>query len=314
MNAEIILGLLRGTTPRGFLAALGALDVATRALPDEHPTLRWTTSLEPHAVLTGPEDVDQLIALCVEDAQRWGTSPVFSWGPAGVPLADLKPEPGTELPAWISATAAGSSVRDRAGIDLLAALVSEGAVAGKKDAKPTHLHFTSGNQKFLAMARALRGAADEPALRRALQGPWLYSSKESFRWSAEGAPAHAYRAIAPADDKTLPGVPGVEWLALLGLRYLPVVTRGSQLLTTGCSESWTTGEFTWPLWDVELTSAVARSLLGRGDLAALDAQGRQALGVHRLLRAPIHRSDQGAYGTFGAPELIPGSEVTRRRA
>jgi hypothetical protein len=313
-SGEVELRPLCGRNPRGLFAALGALDVVSRQLPEQCPTLRFTDSIEPHAVLTGPRDLDHLVALCDRDRARWENSPILAWGPEGRPLDDLKPRAESELPAWIGAVAEPMSVDDRADVDLLAGLVSEGARAGKGDAKPTHFHFTAGNQRFLAKVRELRSAIGPEDLREALGGPWRYESKlSSLGWDVGGEKLHAYRAIAPTRDKTPAGVPGADWLGFLGLRFFPVLTSRGRLLTTGCERGWKDSAFTWPLWNVGLTADVVRALIGRGDLAAMSDAERRVLGVHRVLRSPIRRTDQGGYGSFGAPDLIVRERVRRGR-
>jgi len=313
MSDGIELKALRGRNPRGLFAALGALDVATRCLPgeEERPTLRWSESIEPSAILTGPRDLDHLIALCDRDRARWMDSPIFEWRPDGKPLEDLKPRAETELPEWISAV---MSVDDRADVDLLSGLVSEGAKAKNGDAKPTHFHFTAGNQKFLRMVRRMRSEIGPEDLREALEGQWRYESElSSLGWDSSGEKLHAYRANAPTKETAPSGVPGADWLGFLGLRFFPVVTVREQAVTTGCERSWKRGAFIWPLWNVGLTADVVRTLLGRGDLAEMSSHDRLALGVHQLLRSPIRRTDQGGYGSFGAPDLLVSKETHRVR-
>lgn len=307
MSEAIELRPLRGRNPRGLLAALGALDVATRMLPDVRVTLAWTATIEPVAVLAGPCDVEHLVELCESDRERWATSPVLAWDPDGALAADLKVPP-QEVGRWFHAALASG---ERADADLLVALLAEGAVSsGKKDSKPTHLHFTAGQQKFLAKVRELREASGADALREALAGPWRYESKVTgLGWDAGSARIHAYRAVAPTKEATRPnGVPGADWLAFLGLRFFPVAAQGNRLMTTGCGGRWKHELFTWPLWSVPATAPIVAALVGRGDLAAMSAANRRALGVHHVLRAPISRSDQGGYGSFGAPDAASGEE------
>lgn len=301
MNEALELPPLRGRNPRAFFAALGALDVATRALPDIPVTLAWTEATEPVAVLQGPHDREHLIELCDRDRQRWARSPVLNW-PDDAPVADLKVPPES-VHGWLG-TALESGGRIDA--DLLGALLAEGPVSGKNDSKPTQLHFTAGQQKFLSMVRRLRDASDADALRETLCGPWRYASKlGGLGWQAGGEQSHAYSRIAPA-DLVRGGVPGADWLGFLGLRFFPVVADGERLATTGCSGRWKHEQLMWPLWSVPAPARVVGSLIGRGDLAALTFADRRALGVHRLLRAPIRRSDQGGYGSFGAAdEVVP---------
>lgn len=305
MSEPIELRALHGRNPRGLLAALGALDVATRCLPPDVPvTLAWTETIEPVAILAGPRDLDHLVELCEKDRERWAASPVLAWGPLGTPTADLKVPPGS-VADWFEACLASG---DRADGDLLAALLAEGPVSGKDDAKPTHLHFTAGQQKFLAKVRELRQASDADALREALAGPWRYRSKVSgLGWDAGSERIHAYRAIAPTKEATKPsGVPGADWLAFLGLRFFPVAASGDRLITTGCSGRRKQEGFMWPLWRVAIVAPVVAALVGRGGLAAMSLADRNALGVHHVLRAPIRRSDQGGYGSFGAPDEVLG--------
>lgn len=302
MSDPIELRPLRGRNPRGLFAALGALDVATRALPDEPVTLAWTDTIEPVAVIGGPRDLDHLVELCDADRERWATSPLLAWGPDGVPAADLKVPPDS-VARWFQ-MALGTG--ERCDADLVAALLAEGPVSGKDDAKPTHFHFTAGQQKFLAKVRDLRQASDADALREALAGPWRYASKVTgLGWDAGSERIHAYRAIAPTKEASKPtGVPGADWLAFLGLRFFPVCASGERLTTTGCSGRWKREQFTWPLWSVPASAAVVAALVGRGDLATMSVADRHALGVHHVLRAPIRRSDQGGYGSFGAPDEV----------
>jgi hypothetical protein len=306
MSEPIELRPLRGRNPRGFFGALGAFDVATRALADVPVTLMWTDTIEPAAVITGPRDLDHLVELCDQDRDRWARSPLLAWGPDDLPAADLKIPPDSVARWFETALASG----ERGDADLLAALLAEGPVSGKDEAKPTHFHFTAGQQKFLAKVRELRGASDADALREALAGPWRYASKVTgLGWDAGSERIHAYRAIAPTKEASRPtGVPGADWLAFLGLRFFPVAARGDRLTTTGCSGRWKSELFTWPLWRVPAVAPVVAALVGRGDLAAMPVADRHALGVHHLLRAPIRRSDQGGYGSFGAPDAVLGEE------
>lgn len=309
---DIILSALRGRNPLGLFAALGALDVATRSLPDRSVTLRWTEALEPTAVLRGPDSLDHLAALCDADRARWASSPILTWGPNGKPLDDLKPEPD-ELRRWTDDIVDEAlRTRQRADVDLFGALLAEGARARTGDSKPTAFHFTTGKQHFLTMVRELREGLDEERFREALVGPWRYDSKlPVLSWDARGERIYALRGRDPQSEKKL-GVPGADWLAFLGLRFFPVAARSGRLLTTGCAgrsrEQW----FTWPLWYVDLTSMVAASLVADANLTTRTVGERLQLGVHELLQAPIRRSDRG-YGSFGAPEPIRAETTSRRR-
>lgn len=301
MSEPIRLPPLRGRNPRGFLAALGALDVATRRLPDLRVTLAWTDGIEPVALLAGPRDLGHLVELCLADRERWADSPVLAWGPDGSPAADLKVPP-ERVGDWFRAAL---QTGDRCDSDLLAALVAEGPVSGKAESKPTQLHFTAGQQRFLDIARRLRLASTIEALEEALGGPWRFADPApDLAWEAGAERLHAHRALAPTKEASTPrGVPGADWLACLGLRFLPVIAQDERLRTTGCVGAWKRETFTWPLWTDSLPATVVAPLCGR-DLTSLHPDDRTLMGVHRLLRARIRRSDQGGYGSFGAAEDV----------
>lgn len=295
--AEIELRPLRGHNPGGFLAALGALDVATRHCEGARPTLRWSSEVDPFAILEGPGDVDQLIEMCDVDLERWRRSPVLEWPPDG-PFVDLKVTQD-QLRDWVDAVHAASTPDSDADLRLHSALVVEGGVAGKGDSKPTHLHFTAGQQRFLVMVRELRDNLGVESFEEALGGPWRYESElPVLGWDARGERIHALSGPAPSSVKKT-GVPGAEWLGFLGLRFLPISVEDGQVVTTGCSRGWKFGSFTWPLWGDHLSAAAVAALLSRGDLPDLSEAQRGSLDVSALLRCPIRRSDQGGYGSFG---------------
>jgi hypothetical protein len=304
----LLLDPLTGTNPLGFLAALGALDVATRAAADgARPSLHWTEELVPRAVLTGSADIDELVSLVDDDRSRWQESALLM-----LPGEDVKPG-GSELHKWADDIRKAAR-KDRPSADLFCALLAEGAVAGNGLAKPTHLHFTAGQQRFLSMVRQLAAEVDRAAVTEALTGPWRYASPlPVLGWDSRGERIYALRGFDPAGEKRT-GVPGADWLAFLGLTFFPVTAHDEALQTACCDGSWKRGTFTWPLWKVPLPASVIRSLLTDAKLAELTERERRARGVFRLLKAPIRRSEQGGYGSIGAAEPAPPARNARRRS
>ncbi|MGI8721832.1 MAG: type I-G CRISPR-associated protein, Cas3-extension family [Geodermatophilaceae bacterium] len=301
---ELRLSGLIGTNPLGLFAALGAIDVVRRS--GRPGRLRWTEDIEPQAVLEGVVDLDTLAALIDADRATWMSSPVLTWGPDGTAMADLKLNQ-SDLRAWTSAVV---SAGDRCHSDLQGALVAEGGLAGKGESKPTHFHFTAGQQKFLLMARELASLVTATDARIALNGPWPRSSVlPVLGWEAGGDRVYALRGTDPSTDKKT-GTPGADWLAFLGLTFFPVAARHGRLETTACSTGWKQGWFRWPLWTSALTPDVIRSVLADETLWGLDDTHLRLRGVARVMQAPIRRTDQGGYGSFGAaaeflPELAP---------
>lgn len=287
---------ISGTNPVGFLAALGLLDIITRRTPDVGATLAWSDDLRPVPILGGIDSIDHLVELVLADRDTWHNSVVLE-GFDGWRPDDVKADP-KEVRPWFEAAERSTHEGD---LPLLHALISEGALANKGDSKPTHLHFTAGQQKFLVMCRELRDELNADLLHEALVGPWTRESQlPVLGWDNDhGERLHALSRKSPSSDKKT-GVPGAEWLAFLGLRFLPVATTpAGALLTTGCAPEWKTGgSFTWPLWDVALRDIEIDALIGV-DLAHCGVAERRERCVSRIYRVEIRRTDQGGYGSFG---------------
>lgn len=315
MTDDIELTGLDGTNPLGFLAALGAFDALHRT--GREPTLRWTEDLVPTPLISGADDRDDLVAVVDEDRARWTDSTVLH-GPEGNRLNDVKPTPHV-LGQWLQDLV--DTLDDgRAECDLFSALLSEGGVDGKGNSKPTHLHFTAGQQKFLTMVRELAEKVDADRLAEVLFGPWREDSPlPSLSWSSHGERIYALRATNPSTDKRL-GVPGADWLAFLGLVFFPTCVVGGRsgeltLMTTGCNRAWKRSALRWPLWSVPLDRDTAWSLVGvrevvgeafarNADERAEVTQSLRARGIARVLQAPIRRTDQGGYGSFGGATVL----------
>jgi hypothetical protein len=306
---DVELPALSGTNPLGFLAALGVLDAVYSVRPEA--SLRWTDELVPHALIGDAGDLDLILDVLDRDRESWMASTVLGF-PSDVPLKDAKPD-DARLRGWFKAAADTRGPQQDA--DLLCAIVAEGAFDGNRNAKPTHLHFTAGQQQFLEMARTLASTADRERLHEAICGPWAYDSPlPSFSWDARGERVYAVRATNPSKEKRL-GVPGADWLAFRGLLFYPVTrTVNGSLRTTACDSAWKRSAFRWPLWSVPGRRDVVRSLVADrtliADGARLRAEVLDARGVFSVLRAPIRRTDQGGYGSFGSPEVLASAVVT----
>jgi hypothetical protein len=315
-GATLTCPALAGANPLPFFAALGvleALDARWKQSPNApQPRLGWSAvGLRTVARFENGPSSESLIELLLEDRGFWLDSPVLTG--AGVfssPPKDLKVEPH-EVRSWYQAVLDTNSARQER---LFRALLSEGALDASKgtSAKPTHLHFTAGNQAFLKMVRELGRGLDEDELREAMFGPWTYQAvKPSLSWDTTMPDRqYALRASNPSTEKK-PCIPGAEWLGFLGLAAFVVHTQSpSRALTTGCEPGWKVGSMTWPLWSQPLSWSGVRGLLST--FATADSPGRFAKagsagdqrGIGRALTAQIHRADQGGYGSFGAPAPV----------
>lgn len=303
---ELSLCALEGTNPLGFLAALGALDATARS--GRKATLRWTDDIVPQAMLAGVADSDDLLEVLDQDRLSWARSVVLRY-PETKPLADAKPDEHL-LRGWFENAYQADHAMDA---DMLCSIVAEGAFDRAQKAKPTHLHFTAGQQQFLEMVRTLATDVNKDMLKEAIYGPWKYKSPlPSLSWDARGERLYAVRATNPSGEKRL-GVPGADWLAFRGLIFYPVSSVDGSLRTTACDREWKHSAFRWPLWSAAASRDVVRSLVADRSLVAEQRLGRPrnpqprdltARGIIRLLESPIRRNDNGGYGSFGGPETL----------
>jgi hypothetical protein len=194
---EVALPALEATNPLGFLAALGVLDTLADASCDA--TLRWTDELVPHAIVGGISDLDRLLDELDRDRQERRDSALLGF-PDNAPLPDAKPD-AILLRKWFEAVAQQHDHRADSGH--LCALVAEGALDRNGKAKPTHLHFTAGQQQFLEMVRSLTSHVDRERLREAVRGPWRYDSSLPSRPGTLAA-----NGCTPSGRPTHPGKNG----------------------------------------------------------------------------------------------------------
>ena len=304
---EICLSSLSGNNPLGFLCALGTVDALSRRLPGADVRLSWTEGASPRPVISGVASTEQIVDLVDQDRELWTGSTLLNWPDRRAPLTDLKLPRGQER-SWVEEVLKRPGPQGLAEQRLLSGLIAEGALdqSGKKT-NPTHLDFTAGQQRFLEMARELATSVDAGWFHEALFGSWQSTSPlPVFGWDPEGERSYAYRATDPSADKKQ-GVPGANWLGFLGLTYFPVYARAGKLLTTSCAPEWKHSHLTWPIWSPSLPPSVVRSLLRDSSITLATERQRRMRGVRQLLRAPIRRTDQGGYGSFGAPALLPGN-------
>ena len=301
MKDDTHLSGLEGTNPLGFLAALGVQTAF--AGEEEQPCLRWSEDVTPHAVVEHGFSVERIAEQVLAVAIRWKDSPALNPArPDGarMPKGDeLKVSPD-EITAYLRRRGPVE-----AGGDLAAALLAEDSLDNQGVAKPSDLYFTAGQMKFLGMARTILSDVGGEQIVECLVGPWSYASLlPSLGWDVVDDRVYALRANNPAPDKKLTN-PGAEALAILGLSRHPVFAGRERTLTQGCSGTWKSGSYSWPLWRKAATPNGVKSLLAHAyDGAAESRQSwYRSWGVFAILRSPIRRSPQGGYGTFGPPDV-----------
>jgi hypothetical protein len=316
---SVVLRGLDASNPLAFLASLGLLRVLDFQFAGEaadRPRLsfveegRWHPSVEPAG------SVEELVDAVINDLPSWSDEPALALaytkgkdgerraaGDKGA-VADLKP-PNAVMREYLDEMAERAVSGFRRSADVAAAFGTDVALDNQGMTKPTAFHFTAGQQTFLKMAAELREGLRPEHVVEALAGPWKGVGKlPSFSWDATAARIYALRATNPSDEKR-GSVPGAEWLALLGLSFLPVFPKGvSHPRTTAVTGGWKNGAFTWPVWTIPATAPVVMALLALGDLASATPAEREARGIAVGFRSGIGRKDQGGYGFFNPAEVV----------
>lgn len=280
---------LDGRNPMAYFAAIGALLAADRVNPESRIKLSWSAGPIPRPVLHDIGSVDQLVSSIDSDRLAWADAVALNFEG----LDEVKLDASTQR-RYLRACRAAADGGRSAG--LAAALVAEGAFAGSGDGKPTDLHFSAGQQRFLSIARDLCANVMPSDFVECLVGPWSYSRPmKTFGWDVADDRVYALSVSNPAKETKLT-VPGADWLALMGLSAFPVIAVGASASPPGSGGTWKRGSFTWGVWSDALDAASLKALVVAG---WTEDVRRSRVGLFREFRCAIRRSEQGGYGSFG---------------
>lgn len=202
----------------------------------------------------------------------------------------------------------GAASGETGRVDMLAALMSDGAVKDDKSdviiPTPLCLLFGQGHQHFLErLARVPAEPAPPPrgrgktavqlsaadCLGEALFHSWHRSDPTSaFRWDPEEAVRYAMMAGDPTDSAYKPGTQhGANRLAAIGLAALTIVpaTRAGAVRPSvlGGRSAGNGFSFAWPIWRDPASLASIRALLSHPDLRAPERLAH--LGVDSTMEA-----------------------------
>ena len=310
---------LPGDNPLGFLAALGAQ--AALVEQGHECALSWTDQPVPSAVVTPSLSLDEIADAALALAAKWLEGPALDEeidpklklksleDSAQTDTDDhdevidpiLKLKPPTIREYLCRGRAAGTS-----GV-LASCLLAEDSLDNSKNAKPTDLYFTAGQQKFVSIARSNLENVTVDELVADLESPWSYGGdRDSLMWDTVDDRDHALSASDPSKTKKSMN-PGAEALAVIGLSRFPCFASPGRTLTRGCSGGWKRGEFVWPLWSAPASVRTVDSLLAQVAPEGKESKRQRwyrAWGIDRILQSQIRRSDQGGYGTFGPPRVV----------
>lgn len=290
---SVELNGLDGRNPMAYFAAIGTLLAADRIDPAARVSLSWRGGPIPRPVLHGVASLEDLVDRLDGDRRAWADAVALHFEGAD----EVKFDAATQR-RYLRACRAADDGGRSAG--LAAALVAEGVFAGTGGGKPTDLHFSAGQQRFLAIGRELSRLVTSDDLVECIEGPWLYSRElKTFGWDVSDDRVYALSVANPAKD-TKHTVPGADWLALMGLAAFPVVALGSSSSPPGSAGTWKRGSFTWGMWSERLDAASARAVVAAGWTAEVRSS---RIGLFREFRCAVRRSEQGGYGSFGPPTV-----------
>lgn len=301
-----------GTTPIGFMAALGLLRVLgeDRELPVR---LSWD-----HATprLHGLEDRDELLKHLVAQMQGRHRDVEWTWAKT------VKGNNGVQPEAYAQACreAEAKSERPERALAFLAGWATDASVNEKGAVRYTRLDLTSGKQRLIDNLRAVAASLESTSKAQAafetalFGGPFEHQS--SFGWDPSAIRQHAHEARAPTSLKRA-GKRGWIWLAAESLAWHPVLPDAGRTRTTGCEAVNEGGmAYFWGLWsaDAELGPGEARMLRALDFRSLARRPGVESLWTSTIAKSGnysvllparrVHPPEQTRHSGQGAP--VPG--------
>lgn len=321
-RSDFLFSAIDGGNPLGYLAALGAFRLATRAWPDRRVLLAW----EKVAAMWRPLlRIEQALSVDERTAREQ--------------LINTLHQNGVELSTMFSKELLDSSVayekrwenklrfpvqayRDFCGMVVSGqgedqqvlpefAAVWGGETAPEENAKHelvrrTRFDFTAGQQSFIEMLRDAHTTTRAQDLEAALFSGWRYqTSASSMRWDpVDEKRQYAIQASDPTNAAANPSFadPGANFLAIEALPLFPFIPDrlASQ---PGFERDARSRSWTWVLWREPATLDVVRALIATvSSKERNDADGSQPLVCARFRSAIVMPS--GRYRCFTRPRAI----------
>jgi hypothetical protein len=280
-----------GSSPLGFLAALGVLRLLDSGIPGVK--MRWMLDGVWQPKLSGVTDQDEK-SLCELLAGASGV-PTEAFSGLGKNITVGSQTFGT----FAAEAGEGASMGDRRAADFAASFGSEACTEEKKDRiQYTSLCFItgSGHQDFLETMKKLAEKAGAEHIRRTLFEKWEYSDEGlSMRWDPVEAREYALRWNDPGPEGALT-VWGANRLAIEALPLFPAHPGRGVLSTTGFRRVKNGVEFTWPIWTQPIGCGAVGSLLARKELQDENPERHllTEIGVEEVYRAQRIRIGSGA--------------------
>lgn len=298
----------------GLLRALEAEDRKRAGSDKLYPRARWDLDfppLRPVIISRAPLSRDALLETACRGVDSLAAAHDFGG------RKDLNYS-RTESRALLTENVLSSRAQKRDRIDLLSALMSDGALKDKDkeqsvDPTPLCLLFGQGHQHFLdRLAAVPNQSAPRPAKRigpalsaaaclgEALFNPWHREDATfSFRWDPAEDVRYALMAGDPTDGIYKTGTQhGANRLAAIGLSALSLVPeiRAGRVRPAilGGKSSADGFSFSWPIWRHPASMAAIRALLSHPELC--EPAKLAHLGVDYVMTA--HRISVGKFMNF----------------
>jgi len=295
-----VLEGLNGSSPLGFLAALGLLRIARPQHADAR--LGFLDDGTFRAVIEGVTgNLPRIVAndaLSAAGKQPWRLEYRKVEKRGTKTVADLKAPPEEFkkfvkacVDLWLGGTSDAAAYA--------ACFATTVALDGKKNTKPTAFHFTAANQQFLGTLDEIRDSVTEAWAARALFHGHAEQRGSNLRWDPAAERNYALMASNPNDEGTSVNAP-LEWLAFRALPLFPTFPEGSRITTTCVQGRGDSMRMTWPLWATAISLDAARTAVSmRWPSTTRERAGR---GVFAICTSNIRRSAQG-FGNF-APATV----------
>jgi hypothetical protein len=315
---------LDGSTPLGFLAALGLLRILDELKQgSEPPRLSWRVEGRWVPMVHGVDSNTSVMSAVSADVASWGQSAVLRFryvkvGKKTLPFAGLTP-PVAVLRGWLTERLEQG---DYGAIEYACALMTETATQPleddasapaetlerfgiRLDAQATldracmqsPFDFSSRNMQFLDQIDTIR--------RRIVENPaWVDQALTSGDAVEDDVRSMGWDTSAKAPGAQYPirrnrRYPVAEWLAFRGLALLPIFGVRDKVHATGCHGQRLAGKFVWPVWVPPATLVTVRSLMACPDLEREKVAKLRALGVAQVFRAGLTKL--GKYDAIFSP-------------
>lgn len=247
-----------GANPLGFLAAMGALRVAT--LTDPEARMGWRTGgAAPRPWLQATLEAQAFAEAVCAEARRVANN-VAAYGDV------VKTTPARYRNAALAAVPEHARPGAPSDADYFAAFACDAVVEQDGMVTPTLLSFSNGGgMQYLFKDFRMLAQRCQPGrvVSNVLEDAPEFEACTNLNWDPAALRSYALRWNDPNSDAKQTDVP-LNVLAFLGLAAFPSMPAGRGLRTVGFGAA--RDLWKWPIWEWPLSYQVARTLLSATDL------------------------------------------------